>query len=53
MFWEAIDLEIPALCDGYDQPLLGGPVDRGFDAFFGIRASTDIPPTVAGRSGAG
>lgn len=29
---------------GDDQPLLGGPVDRGFDQFFGIRASTDIPP---------
>jgi arylsulfatase A-like enzyme len=29
---------------GYDQPLEGGPVDRGFDSFFGIRASTDIPP---------
>lgn len=30
--------------DGYDNPLPGGPVDRGFDSFFGIRASTDIPP---------
>lgn len=30
--------------DGYDQPLPGGPVDVGFDSFFGIRASTDIPP---------
>lgn len=29
---------------GYDKPLPGGPVDRGFDEFFGIRASTDIPP---------
>lgn len=29
---------------GYDKPLPGGPVDRGFDQFFGIRASTDIPP---------
>lgn len=29
---------------GYDQPLAGGPVDRGFESFFGIRASTDIPP---------
>lgn len=29
---------------GYDKPLRGGPVDRGFDSFFGIRASTDIPP---------
>ncbi|MGI9471500.1 MAG: sulfatase family protein [Rubripirellula sp.] len=29
---------------GYDRPLPGGPVDRGFETFFGIRASTDIPP---------
>ncbi|MEO1528855.1 MAG: arylsulfatase [Planctomycetota bacterium] len=30
--------------DGYDKPLPGGPIDRGFQSFFGIRASTDIPP---------
>lgn len=30
--------------NGYDQVLPGGPVDCGFDSFFGIRASTDIPP---------
>jgi arylsulfatase A-like enzyme len=30
--------------DGYDKPLPGGPADRGFNHFFGIRASTDIPP---------
>lgn len=30
--------------DGYDKPLPGGPIDVGFDTFFGIRASTDIPP---------
>ena len=30
--------------NGYDKVLPGGPVDRGFDSFFGIRASTDIPP---------
>ncbi|TWT84224.1 Arylsulfatase [Planctomycetes bacterium CA13] len=30
--------------EGYDKPLKGGPVDRGFDRFFGLRASTDIPP---------
>ncbi len=29
---------------GYDRPLAGGSVDCGFDSFFGIRASTDIPP---------
>ncbi|MBK1825869.1 sulfatase family protein [Haloferula rosea] len=29
---------------GYDRPLPGGPVDCGFDEFFGLRASTDIPP---------
>ena len=26
------------------EDLLGGPVDRGFDRFFGIHASLDIPP---------
>ncbi len=30
--------------DGYNRPLRGGPVDCGFDSFFGLRASTDIPP---------
>tara|TARA_R110002049_G_scaffold185580_3_gene353821 strand:+ start:49004 stop:50476 length:1473 start_codon:yes stop_codon:yes gene_type:complete len=30
--------------NGYDQPLPGGPIDIGFETFFGIRASTDIPP---------
>ena len=30
--------------NGYDGTLPGGPVDRGFDSFFGFRASTDIPP---------
>ena len=28
----------------YHQPLTGGPVDRGFDYFFGMHASLDIPP---------
>ena len=27
-----------------DQVLSGGPVDRGFDTFFGMYASLDIPP---------
>jgi arylsulfatase A-like enzyme len=26
------------------ETLVGGPVDRGFDSFFGIHASLDIPP---------
>jgi len=30
--------------NGYDKPLPGGPVECGFDSYFGIRASTDIPP---------
>lgn len=30
--------------NGYDQPLPGGPVDCGFDSYFGLRASTDISP---------
>jgi arylsulfatase A-like enzyme len=30
--------------DGYEKPLRGGPLACGFDSFFGLRASTDIPP---------
>ena len=30
--------------NGYENPLPGGPIDRGFHSYFGIRASTDIPP---------
>ncbi|MEM9281185.1 MAG: arylsulfatase [Verrucomicrobiota bacterium] len=29
---------------GYENPLPGGPVDQGFETYFGMRASTDIPP---------
>jgi arylsulfatase A-like enzyme len=28
----------------YGKPLTGGPVDRGFDSFFGMHASLDIQP---------
>ena len=28
----------------YSEPLTGGPVDRGFDSFFGMHASLDLPP---------
>ncbi len=28
----------------YAEPMTGGPVDRGFDTYFGIPASLDIPP---------
>ena len=28
----------------YDQPITGGPADRGFESFFGMHASLDIPP---------
>jgi len=28
----------------YSNPLQGGPVDRGFDSFFGMHASLDLPP---------
>jgi arylsulfatase A-like enzyme len=30
--------------NGYDKRLPGGPAERGFNSYFGIRASTDIPP---------
>ena len=32
------------LLEDYTGELRGGPVDCGFETFFGIRASTDIPP---------
>ncbi|VGO13561.1 Arylsulfatase [Pontiella desulfatans] len=49
--WEALPGvkkgKIIALKDiDYTQPFGGGPVDRGFDSFFGIAASLDIPPYV-------
>ncbi len=28
----------------YSQPFQGGPLDRGFDYFYGMHASLDIPP---------
>ena len=28
----------------FDRPMAGGPVDHGFDSYFGIPASLDIPP---------
>ena len=28
----------------YDEPITGGPVNRGFDSYFGIHASLDIQP---------
>ena len=36
----------------YGKPLRGGPLDRGFDSFFGMHASLDIPPYfyIRGRS---
>ncbi|HEX6986458.1 MAG TPA: sulfatase-like hydrolase/transferase, partial [Planctomycetaceae bacterium] len=30
--------------DGWERPLDGGPIDRGFESYFGVPASTDIPP---------
>lgn len=40
-FKEDTTLEV---VDRYRQPLRGGPTDHGFDTFWGVRASTDIPP---------
>ncbi|MCB1120856.1 MAG: arylsulfatase, partial [Verrucomicrobiae bacterium] len=28
----------------FSKPITGGPMDRGFDSFFGMHASLDIPP---------
>jgi len=32
------------LNSNFKQPLTGGPIDHGFDYFFGMHASLDIPP---------
>jgi arylsulfatase A-like enzyme len=37
---------IPISDVDYTRPFRGGPVDRGFDSFFGIAASLDMPPYV-------
>jgi arylsulfatase A len=36
--------EIDGFAFDFDQPLTGGPVDRGFESLFGTHASLDIPP---------
>ena len=36
-------MKAPGVFD-YERPLTGGPVDCGFDSFFGMHASLDIPP---------
>lgn len=36
--------EIDGFAFDFDQPLTGGPVDRGFESLFGMHASLDIPP---------
>ena len=36
--------EIDGFAFDFDQPLTGGPVDRGFETLFGMHASLDIPP---------
>lgn len=41
--FETMPMESKELFD-YSKPLRGGPVDRGFDSFFGMHASLDIPP---------
>jgi len=39
--------EIISISDiDYTMPFRGGPVDHGFDSFFGIAASLDMPPYV-------
>lgn len=40
---QGFTMKAPGVFD-YEQPLTGGPVDRGFDSFFGMHASLDIQP---------
>ena len=45
-------LQNPQSPADYSKPLRGGPVDCGFDSFFGMHASLDLPPYfyIRGRS---
>ncbi len=40
---QGFTMKAPGVFD-YEKPLTGGPVDCGFDSFFGMPASLDIPP---------
>ena len=40
---QGFTMKAPGVFD-YERPLTGGPVDCGFDSFFGMHASLDIPP---------
>ena len=40
---QGFTMKAPGVFD-YERPLSGGPVDCGFDSFFGMHASLDIPP---------
>ena len=40
---QGFTMKSPGVFD-YQKPLTGGPVDCGFDSYFGLPASTDIPP---------
>ena len=40
---QGFTMKAPGVFD-YERPLKGGPVDCGFDSFFGMHASLDIPP---------
>ncbi len=42
--WQHVDGKSDSI--DFTQPLTGGPVEVGFDYFFGIPASLDIPPYV-------
>ena len=40
---QGFTMKSPGVFD-YGRPLTGGPLDCGFDSFFGMHASLDIPP---------
>lgn len=50
--WAQNDGNSPGASDNpkkidYSQPIAGGPITLGFDSFFGIAASLDMPPFVS------
>ena len=45
-FGDAVDPRVDLTAVRYDRPFSGGPTTSGFDRFFGISASLDMPPYI-------
>ena len=45
-FDDSIEQKVDLMAVHYDRPFTNGPTTRGFDRFFGISASLDMPPYI-------